>query len=41
LVSIHASSVVDPGLSPVQIKPNTIKLVFVASPLWTQKLVGS
>ena len=42
MVSVLASSAVDRGFEPGRVKPKTIKLVFVASPLSTQqKLVGS
>jgi hypothetical protein len=33
MVSVLASSTVDLGSSPGRVKPNAIKLVFVASPL--------
>jgi len=36
MVNVVASSAVDRGSSPGQIKPKTIKLVFVASPLSMQ-----
>ena len=36
MVSVLASSVVDRGFEPGRIKPKTIQLVFVASPLSTQ-----
>ena len=36
MVSVLASSVVDREFEPRRVKPNTIKLVFVASPLSTQ-----
>jgi hypothetical protein len=36
MVSMLASSAVDRGFDPGRIKPKTIKLVFVASPLSTQ-----
>ena len=36
MVSVLASRAVDRGFEPGPIKPNTIKLVFVASPLSTQ-----
>ena len=35
MVSVLASSVVDQGSSPGRVKPKTIKLVCVASPLST------
>ena len=35
MVNVLASSVVDRGIEPDCIKPKTIKLVFVASPLST------
>jgi len=34
--SVSVSSVVDRGFKPVRVKPKTIKLVFVASPLHRQ-----
>ena len=37
MVSLLASSVVDRGFEPWLVKPQTIKLVFVASPLSTQQ----
>jgi hypothetical protein len=36
MVSVTASSVVDRGFEPCQVKPKTIKLVSVASPLSMQ-----
>ena len=36
MVSVLASSAVDRGFDPDQVKPKTIKLVFVASPLSMQ-----
>jgi hypothetical protein len=36
VVRVLVSSVVDRGFEPDQVKPKTIKLVFVASPLGTQ-----
>ena len=36
MVSVLASSAVDCGFEPDRVKPKTIKLVFVASPLSTQ-----
>ena len=36
MVSVLASSAVDRGFEPDRVKPKTIKLVFVASPLSTQ-----
>ena len=36
MVSVLASGVVDRGLNPGRVKPKTIKLVFVASPLSMQ-----
>jgi hypothetical protein len=36
MVSVLASSAVDRGSSPGRVKPKTIKLVFVASPLSTR-----
>jgi hypothetical protein len=36
MVSVLASSAVDRGFKPGWVKPKTIKLVFVASPLSTQ-----
>ena len=35
MVSVLASSVVDRGFEPDQVKPNTMKLVFVASSIRT------
>ena len=37
MVSVLASSAVDCGFEPDRVKPKTIKLVFVASPLSTQR----
>ena len=36
MVSVPASSAVDHGFEPRSVKPKTIELVFVASPLDTQ-----
>jgi hypothetical protein len=36
MVSVLASSAVDRGFDPDRVKPKTIKLVFVASPLSMQ-----
>ena len=36
MVSVLASSAVDRGFEPGQVKPKTIKLVFVTFPLGTQ-----
>ena len=36
MVRVPASSAVDCGFEPVRVKPKTIKLVFVASPLSMQ-----
>jgi hypothetical protein len=36
MVSVLASSAVECGFEPDRVKPKTIKLVFVASPLSTQ-----
>ena len=36
MVSVIASSTVDRGFEPTRVRPKTIKLVFVASPLSTQ-----
>jgi hypothetical protein len=38
MVSVLASSAVDRGFKPRSVKPKTIKLVFVASPLSMQHL---
>ena len=38
MVSVLASTAVDRGFEPDRVKPKTIKLVFVASPLNTSKL---
>jgi hypothetical protein len=38
MVSVLASSVVDRGFESGRVKPKTLKLVFVASPLSTQHL---